>query len=76
MVKVVKLGGDANSTAELVERSADFVLSDKGRRVVVTSGPGKRKNDVYKLIQLLFRASKKAKIDLRKTIDGEVNKGF
>jgi aspartate kinase len=76
MIKVVKLGGDANSTAEVIERAADFVLSDKKRRVVVTSGPGKRKNDVYKLTQLLFRASKKAKIDLRQTIDGEVKQRF
>lgn len=76
MVKVVKLGGDANKDAEVVEQAADFVISDKERKVVVTSGPGKRKNDAYKLTQLLYRIAKKPKIDLRKTIDTDVRQRF
>ena len=42
MKKVVKFGGSSLSGAEQFEKVREIILSDKDRRYVVPSAPGKR----------------------------------
>ena len=52
---VVKGGGDVNKDAETVLSFCEYIVSDPRRKIVVTSAPGKRKEDTLKLTQFLFR---------------------
>jgi len=54
-LRVVKGGGDVNKDAESVRSFAKFISRDSRRRAIVTSAPGKRDTDKYKLTQFLFK---------------------
>ena len=42
ITKVVKFGGSSLADAEQFKKVADIILSDKNRKYVVPSAPGKR----------------------------------
>ena len=54
-IKAVKFGGTSLSHAEQMEKAAEIVRSDKERRIVTVSAPGRRfpRND--KITDLLYR---------------------
>ena len=52
--KVVKFGGSSLADAHQFQRVKNIVLSDKGRRYVVVSAPGKRFEEDRKVTDLLF----------------------
>ena len=41
-MKVAKFGGTSMANAEQIKKACDIVLSDKERRLVIVSAPGKR----------------------------------
>lgn len=53
-MKVVKFGGTSCATAEQIKKVCNIVLSDKQRRIVVVSAPGKRSKDDTKVTDLLI----------------------
>ena len=55
MVKVVKFGGSSLADAEHFRQVAQIVLSDKDRRYVVASAPGKRYAADTKVTDMLYR---------------------
>ena len=52
--KVVKFGGSSLADAEHFRKVADIVLSDKSRRFVVASAPGKRFSSDVKVTDMLY----------------------
>ncbi len=56
MKKVVKFGGSSLSGAEQFEKVREIILSDKDRRYVVPSAPGKRDKKDSKVTDLLYEA--------------------
>ncbi len=52
--KVVKFGGSSLADANQFKKVADIILSDKGRRFVVPSAPGKRFSDDTKVTDMLY----------------------
>ena len=44
MKKVVKFGGSSLASAEQFKKVGDIIRADEGRRYVVPSAPGKRKD--------------------------------
>ncbi|MBQ5310456.1 MAG: aspartate kinase [Oscillospiraceae bacterium] len=52
--KVVKFGGSSLADAEHFRKVADIVLSDKSRRFVVASAPGKRFSGDVKVTDMLY----------------------
>ncbi|MBQ5315942.1 MAG: aspartate kinase [Oscillospiraceae bacterium] len=52
--KVVKFGGSSLADAEQFRKVADIVLSDKSRRFVVASAPGKRFSGDVKVTDMLY----------------------
>jgi aspartate kinase len=54
-LKVAKFGGTSMATAESINKCADIILSDKSRRYVVVSAPGKRFKDDIKVTDLLYK---------------------
>ncbi|MGN0383191.1 MAG: aspartate kinase [Eubacterium sp.] len=58
--KVVKFGGSSLADANQFKKVADIVKSDKTRRFVVASAPGKRFPDDTKVTDMLYDCYKKA----------------
>ncbi|MBQ2987920.1 MAG: hypothetical protein IJD59_02320 [Clostridia bacterium] len=54
-IKAVKFGGTSLSHAEQMRKAAEIVRSDKERRVVAVSAPGKRFSGDDKITDLLYR---------------------
>ena len=54
-IKAVKFGGTSLSHAEQMEKAAEIVRSDKERRIVTVSAPGKRFPRDDKITDLLYR---------------------
>jgi aspartate kinase len=56
-MKVVKFGGTSCASAEQIKKICDIVLSDKLRKVVVVSAPGKRNKGDLKVTDLLIQCA-------------------
>ena len=54
MAKVVKFGGSSLADANQFRKVADIIRSDKERRYVVPSAPGKRFSDDTKVTDMLY----------------------
>ena len=54
MAKVVKFGGSSLADANQFRKVADIIKSDKERRYVVPSAPGKRYSDDIKVTDMLY----------------------
>ncbi len=54
-IKVTKFGGSSLASAEQFKKVADIVLSDKDRKYVVPSAPGKRFKEDSKVTDLLYQ---------------------
>ncbi|MCH5250490.1 MAG: aspartate kinase [Lachnospiraceae bacterium] len=54
MRKVVKFGGSSLASAEQFKKVGDIIRSDKERKFVVPSAPGKRNNDDTKVTDMLY----------------------
>ncbi len=54
MAKVVKFGGSSLADANQFRKVADIIRSDKERRYVVPSAPGKRYSDDIKVTDMLY----------------------
>ena len=54
-IKAVKFGGTSLSHAEQMKKAAEIVRSDKERRVIAVSAPGKRFSRDDKITDLLYR---------------------
>ena len=54
MKKVVKFGGSSLASAEQFKKVGDIIRSDKERRFVVPSAPGKRNDDDTKVTDMLY----------------------
>lgn len=67
--KVVKFGGSSLADAKQFKKVADIILSDKSRRFVVPSAPGKRFKDDIKVTDMLYSCYEKA--TKCNNIDGE-----
>ncbi len=52
--KVVKFGGSSLADAGMIKRAADIIRSDKARRYVIPSAPGKRHDGDIKVTDLLI----------------------
>lgn len=57
-IKAVKFGGTSLSCAEQMKKAAEIVRSDKERRIVAVSAPGKRFSRDDKITDLLYRMDK------------------
>ena len=56
MKKVVKFGGSSLAGAAQFEKAGQIILSDKDRRYVIPSAPGKRDDKDNKVTDLLYKA--------------------
>jgi len=56
-IKTVKFGGSSLSDANQFKKVADIILSDKNRRYVVPSAPGKRYKDDVKVTDMLYKCN-------------------
>ncbi|MBQ7399028.1 MAG: aspartate kinase [Clostridia bacterium] len=54
-IKVTKFGGSSLASAEQFKKVADIVLSDRDRKYVVPSAPGKRFKEDNKVTDLLYK---------------------
>lgn len=63
MRKVVKFGGSSLASAEQFQKVGDIVRSDKERRYVVPSAPGKRYDGDTKVTDMLYACYAKAEAD-------------
>lgn len=57
MLKVSKFGGSSLANAEQVNRVCDIITTDKDRRIIVVSAPGKRHTNDIKVTDLLIAAA-------------------
>ena len=57
-MKVIKFGGSSLADANQVKKMCGIVLSDKSRRLVVVSAPGKRFEGDTKVTDLLISLAK------------------
>ena len=55
MKKVVKFGGSSLASARQFKKVGDFIRSEKSRRYVVPSAPGKRNDKDEKVISVTMR---------------------
>ena len=53
-MKVVKFGGSSLASAEQFVKAGDIINSDKERRFVVPSAPGKRSKKDTKVTDMLY----------------------
>lgn len=60
MVKVCKFGGTSMATADSIRKVAEILLSDKERRFVIVSAPGKRFSGDDKVTDLLYASFNEA----------------
>ncbi|REI04532.1 aspartate kinase [Staphylococcus felis] len=58
-MKVSKFGGSSVSTASQIKKVLDIVNSDKDRRIIIVSAPGKRHDKDIKTTDLLIRLYEK-----------------
>ncbi|MCL2254537.1 MAG: aspartate kinase [Lachnospiraceae bacterium] len=72
MKTVVKFGGSSLASAEQFKKVSEIVLSDKSRRFVIPSAPGKRFPADIKVTDMLYICYDKAKSgkDIKKDLDG------
>ena len=56
MKKVVKFGGSSLAGAKQFEKAGEIICSDKDRRYVIPSAPGKRDDKDNKVTDLLYKA--------------------
>lgn len=69
-IKVVKFGGSSLADAKQFEKVYNIVKSDKTRRYVVPSAPGKRFKDDTKVTDLLYQAyNAKNEIEFKTTFE-------
>ena len=54
MKKVVKFGGSSLASARQFKKVADIIKSDKSRRYVVPSAPGRRSDKDEKVTAMLY----------------------
>ncbi len=59
-IKVVKFGGSSLADAKQFRKVADIIKSDKNRRFVVASAPGKRFSEDIKITDMLYACYEKA----------------
>jgi aspartate kinase len=59
-IKVVKFGGSSLADSNQFKKVADIILSDKSRRFVVASAPGKRFSSDTKVTDMLYACYEKA----------------
>ena len=77
-MKVCKFGGSSMASGETIKKVADIIRSDKDRKYIVVSAPGKRFKEDIKITDSLLTAyseSKKGK-RLADKVDGVVIPGF
>ena len=67
-IKAVKFGGTSLSCAEQMKKAAEIVQSDKERRVIAVSAPGKRFSRDDKITDLLYRMDKAETTEKRNEI--------
>lgn len=58
-MKVAKFGGTSLASAEQIKKVCDIVTSDKKRRLIVVSAPGKRSKEDIKVTDLLINLANK-----------------
>ena len=75
-IKAVKFGGTSLSHAEQMKKAAEIVQSDKERRVVAVSAPGKRFSRDDKITDLLYRMDRAETEDKRREIFSEITERF
>ncbi len=63
MKKVVKFGGSSLASAEQFKKVGDIIRSDKDRRYVIPSAPGKRDSSDRKVTDMLYHAYELAEAD-------------
>ena len=63
MSKVVKFGGSSLASAEQFKKVSDIIHSDKERRYVVPSAPGKRFPEDTKVTDMLYACYDLAETD-------------
>ena len=59
-MKACKFGGTSVASATQIKKVVDIVLSDKERKIVVVSAPGKRSSDDTKVTDLLIELANRA----------------
>ena len=79
MVKVAKFGGSSCASSEQFKKVKDIVLSDRDRKYIIVSAPGKRNSKDTKVTDLflsLYEAvqEKKDGAEGKKSADGKVEK--
>lgn len=57
-MKVVKFGGSSLASSEQLKKVLEIMTSDKGRKIMVVSAPGKRYPDDHKITDLLIACAK------------------
>ena len=67
-IKAVKFGGTSLSHAAQMKKAAEIVRSDKERRIVTVSAPGKRFPQDEKITDLLYRMDQAEATEKRKEI--------
>ena len=75
-MKAVKFGGTSLSHAEQIKKAAEIVQSDKERRIVTVSAPGKRFPQDEKITDLLYRMDKAENWDKREEIFSLIQRRF
>lgn len=70
MKKVVKFGGSSLASAEQFRKVGEIIHSDKGRRYVVPSAPGKRNSQDTKVTDMLYDCYQSA--DDSKVLDEKI----
>lgn len=58
-MKVAKFGGSSLADAQQIKKVCDIIMSDKDRRLVVVSAPGKRSKEDIKVTDLLIALAEK-----------------
>ncbi len=53
-MKVVKFGGTSLANADQFKKVANIIMSDKERKIIIVSAPGKRHDHDYKMTDLLI----------------------
>ena len=75
-IKAVKFGGTSLSHAEQMKKAAEIVRSDRERRVVTVSAPGKRFPQDDKITDLLYRMDRAETAEKRNEIFALIKNRF
>ncbi len=62
MIKVCKFGGTSMADAKSINKVKDIILSDKSRKYIVVSAPGKRCKDDIKVTDVLYKCYEEVKL--------------